>query len=147
MVATPAIPCFGVEDEIMSRTSRMFFLLAFLPALSFSAAFGCQGEVEDFAPCVLDEKVKELGLCAVVGGPNTAETCIAPEHPWCPYGACLSWAGGDPYCTISCGVDAECLEGSVCRYFGGSTSTGDCYCVQDDGSGSVLVAESNCPVP
>ncbi len=101
---------------MMSRTVPFLFLMVFVPAL------GCQGEVEDFAPCVLDEKVKELGLCEIVGDGNTAETCIAPEHPWCPYGACLSWAGGDPYCTIGCVTDYECLEGSVCRYFGGSSS-------------------------
>jgi len=126
---------------MMSRTACFLFLVA------LALASGCQGEVEDFAPCVLDDKVKELGLCEVVGEVNTAETCIAPAHPWCPYGACLSWAGGDPYCTVSCAGDQECAEGSVCRYFGGSSTEGDCYCVQDDGSGSALVAEGNCPAP
>jgi hypothetical protein len=125
----------------MSRIACVLFLMVLVPAI------GCQGEVEDFAPCVLDEKVKDLGLCAVIGNDNTAETCIAPEHPWCPYGACLSWNGAAPYCTVECQADAECVAGSVCRYFGGSTTTGDCYCVQDDGSGSLLVSEGNCPAP
>ena len=105
-----------------------------------AACVACEGGAEQFISCKLDPKIEDLGLCTddVEAASNTSESCVISDHPQCPEGVCLSWAGSEPFCTGSCQTDgdggSDCPTGSICRGYGldadGTASAR--YCVQDD---------------
>jgi hypothetical protein len=129
-----AIECarFEPREVMMSRLSRWSPLCA----LALAALAGCEGGTEHFLSCQFDPLLAEedfLRCTSAIEGVSTdSESCIVAKHPQCPEDVCLSWAGSDPFCSMSCTDDASCPAGSVCRTYELGQTEGEPvrYCIR-----------------
>lgn len=114
-------------------------LLIRLTALPFVALLALPGWVllsacetqELYVACKLDPEVTKKDICAGKSGP-TADTssCVVTQHPHCDQNICLSYFGGDAFCTRTCTTNADCPDGECWTYADASgTTPAKQYCV------------------
>lgn len=81
-----------------------------------------------YASCVLDATSPDPAVASCGSNDGPSRSCVVENYVSCETRACGRFGGSDPFCTRTCGTDADC-DGGRCVEF--VFQSGVNYCVEE----------------
>ena len=113
------------ESKGMFRGTTMGNWLKLSPLLALFAVLAC---TDDFGtPCDFPQSPEVQEICSNGGDQDNESnaTCIDTYNADCSSRICVSYQGGDAFCSERCSTDGDCPPESICEIPTG-TSQGIC---------------------
>ena len=112
----------------MVRGIKMGNWLKLSPLLILFAVLAC---TDDFGtPCDFPQSPEIQSICSATGDAEDESnaTCIDTYNADCSSRICVSYQGGEAFCSERCNVDADCPPDSICEV---PTGTSEGICLPD----------------
>jgi len=74
------------------------------------------GEVDFGTVCLLDPDSEDAATAACAEPTEPDISCVVNESEDCSGNLCARFEGSEPYCTVECTDDSDCLDGSCIEF-------------------------------